>query len=267
MKTLTKIIVIATIVATAATTNAQSLQFGVNGKHIENNSVLYYFGTPWMPEFSESLKLYIHLTNNTNSQITVEGNFDEENGPTGARADWCIFDNCWPDPVLPPSPMAANAKDWSENESYIQVLLNENYDPATYKINFNVVSNPSDKISITIHFVNRENMPNDLISQYGELENDTIIFVSGGYDQTNIKPALEMPKIAVYPNPATDHINFEMGEERGSITIYSATGNVVRRMQAASGNVLIDVKGLTNGIYFYRVESAGRQTTGKFIVK
>ena len=261
---LTKTFAVAALAATITTTEAQSLQFGVNGRHIANDSELYYLGTP---NELDALKLSFMLTNKTAGDLEVEGLYTALEQPFGTIISWCGFEECWGTPVMPPSLLKANFTEGLEGDFYVEVELNELNNPASYRFRFNVVESPSDEVFAIIHFINREHLPADLPFEVGTLEKDTIIFVSGGVVASNKTLQAAMPAIQVYPNPATDHVTFDIGDEVGTIVIYSAMGSVVRQMQASGGLVSIDVRGLAGGMYFYMVENAGRRTTGKFIVK
>jgi hypothetical protein len=262
----TKTFAIIILATTITVTQAQSLQLGIKGEPIENNTEWYFFGTPYSPEFlPTNLKLNLLLTNKTNNSITVEGHFAVVQEPAGTSAEWCIFGNCWPTPFLPPTSMPANFTEGLDDMFYLQTRMNENFEPATYTIHLNVLGSPSDNVFTTIHFINREYMSEELIEEFGYLENDTVIFK--GYITSNKPVIARMPTVKVYPNPATDHINFEMGDERGTITVFNAMGNVVRRVRATSNVVTVDLSGLAAGMYFYAIENAGRKTTGAFFVK
>jgi hypothetical protein len=165
--------------------NDPSLQLGVKGEHIQNNSELYYFGTPWS-SFNDDLKLYLLLTNKTNNAIMVQGNYSAVEEPSGTISYWCVFENCWPTPVLPPRSMPANFTEGLDDMFYLNVGLNDNFEVATYTVNFNVVGNSTDKVSVKMHFVHREHIPEglpfdeELLAEIESSEEDVIVFVKGG---------------------------------------------------------------------------------------
>ncbi|MDR1951210.1 MAG: T9SS type A sorting domain-containing protein [Bacteroidales bacterium] len=269
-----KLLLTTTLFAIAFATNAQTLQLGVKGKHIENNSELYYFGTPWLPEFSEQLKLYLLLTNRTNSAISVEGHFVEVGTPTGAITEWCIFGNCWPTPFLAPTPMAANFTEGLDDMFYLQSILNSSFEPATYTVHFNVAGNPDNNVTVKIHLIHRDYIPNDLPSAVQaaveNLENDTVIFVSGGYDVTsNRKLFAETPTIAVFPNPVTNgELRMENGEWKiGDIVeIFDMNGKRVYSHPAPRTSYLvpfsINISHLPTGNYILRMGTSTGSVSG-----
>jgi hypothetical protein len=77
---------------------------------------------------------------------------------------------------------------------------------------------------------------------------------------------------SVYPNPASDQINFEYNTagKDGSIQIYDITGKQVRNYVVNSGSTksTIGLEGLHSGIYFYTLNISGKPlATKKFIIK
>jgi hypothetical protein len=251
--------------AAMATINAQSLKLGINGKYIESNSEMYYYGT--LTELS-TLKVYFQLTNTTNEAIEVEGNYTLESGPDETVIEWCAFNQCVLGPISA-SAMEANATEGLDKSSYINVTLESN-NPATGRFVFNIAGDLFNSVAAVIHFINRETC--DTCSY----ENDTIIFVSGGTTgdvpgwEENGTPNEKLTasqKINVYPNPATDNATFDLGKEKGTLTIYSTAGKVIYKAQGASGRTQVSVKEFASGIYFYSFESVDGKTTGKLVVK
>lgn len=75
--------------------------------------------------------------------------------------------------------------------------------------------------------------------------------------------------INVYPNPATNFVNFEIdGLENGTVTINSITGQEVVNASFANGTK-IDVNHLNNGVYIYNVRNANGEVvkTNKLIIR
>lgn len=80
--------------------------------------------------------------------------------------------------------------------------------------------------------------------------------------------------VNVSPNPCTDHINFSFSLPKGTdykVSVYNVSGREVKNLSGiASGNtdcVRFDMKDINAGVYFYRFESNGTNTSGKIIVK
>jgi hypothetical protein len=160
----------------------------------------------------------------------------------------------------------------NNNELYADVELNGAFDPATYMMSFWVENDTSNKVEITVHFVNRNNIPSSVLSAIGGVapQSDTIIFISGEYitATANEMFAYSQNTAKVYPNPAIDYVTFDLGKEKGNVVIRSVSGNVVRKIVGASGFASTNVKGLASGIYFYTIEHLNSmRVTGKLIVK
>lgn len=71
-------------------------------------------------------------------------------------------------------------------------------------------------------------------------------------------------RIPVYPNPAADHISIKAANA-GSISIYDAAGRLMKTVPVNAGMNVIDVRSLSNGIYFGRF--SGNDTQFTFIKK
>lgn len=74
-----------------------------------------------------------------------------------------------------------------------------------------------------------------------------IFHVHGGIDDRNV------PSVAVYPNPATDHLTVEA---EGRVTLSDISG---RELMAAEGPVVFDVKALPAGVYLLQCNGAVRR--------
>ncbi len=57
----------------------------------------------------------------------------------------------------------------------------------------------------------------------------------------------------VYPNPAKDKITVNAAKV-GTFRLYNALGSLVRAEQLQRGNNVLDVSGLSNGVYLYSVD-------------
>jgi chitodextrinase len=72
--------------------------------------------------------------------------------------------------------------------------------------------------------------------------------------------------ILLYPNPATSVLNIEILEGTyDEITIYSFTGQLVRKVDPAQQTITVDVNNLATGMYFVRFVSNGLAVTKRFI--
>jgi hypothetical protein len=261
--------------------NAQSLQIGVGSKDVTTGSEVYFFSTYPASTLGDALQVYLRLTNLTNETINIRGLTTPVETPFGTHYQWCGFGNCWGTYTIPFSEMEGGYTEGANNDTrdefYADVKLNDSFDVATYKLSFwvainDTLDNVEDNVEITIHFVEREHIPADILDSIGGVvpQRDTIIFISGGYIPVaaNEIAARSQNTIRVYPNPAIDYITFDLGNEKSNVIIRSTSGSVVRKIMGASGFASTNVKGLAGGIYFYTIERLnGERTTGKLIVK
>lgn len=63
--------------------------------------------------------------------------------------------------------------------------------------------------------------------------------------------------ISVFPNPATDYLRIEVGENiNGTVALYNMVGTKVLSQQIQSENITLDLTKIKSGIYFLSIESA-----------
>ena len=72
--------------------------------------------------------------------------------------------------------------------------------------------------------------------------------------------------IAIYPNPAQNHLFIEGMEPKSSIDVFSITGSKVRRLENQSGSVNLDVSGLDNGMYIIKIKAANKSVSKKIFI-
>jgi len=91
------------------------------------------------------------------------------------------------------------------------------------------------------------------------------------YSEQNITGIEDLNRedgIYIYPNPASDQVTFtfEAEVDRFQVEIFDIEGKMVLS-QLGQNNKAISLESLSEGIYFYRLESAGTILSGKLIVK
>ena len=69
---------------------------------------------------------------------------------------------------------------------------------------------------------------------------------------TNVGTVVEQ-KVAVYPNPMNDVLNIQLGDNQSDVVIYNSLGQMVRRYDAVSGDMQINVAELQSGMYFVKI--------------
>jgi len=79
---------------------------------------------------------------------------------------------------------------------------------------------------------------------------------------------LENVTVSVYPNPASDNINFNLNINNATVNVLDITGKSVKTITSTSQSFNINLGGLENGIYFYQVIDNNNNivATNKFII-
>ncbi len=80
--------------------------------------------------------------------------------------------------------------------------------------------------------------------------------------------AVEVDKLALYPNPVQSTLNIKTGRTSGTVNIeiYTVTGQLVKRVVAVNTDkVSVNVKDLASGSYFVKVIYDGSIGIGKFV--
>ena len=77
--------------------------------------------------------------------------------------------------------------------------------------------------------------------------------------------------LSVFPNPATDQLNFQLSESESflSIRLFRMDGQLVRKEEnLPSTNIVLSRNDLASGTYFYQVQTqSGNSFSGKIIFK
>lgn len=94
------------------------------------------------------------------------------------------------------------------------------------------------------------------------------LVVNGITDELNVVDN-QFNKVAIYPNPATDVINIDMGSlgqpSEGSVVMYDLQGRIVRQFDSVVST--INVSSLNAGMYVLNINYDGYTETKKVIVK
>lgn len=85
-------------------------------------------------------------------------------------------------------------------------------------------------------------------------------------------PTFKAPEIKVYPKPAANFVNVDLppNELTGTLSIVSASGQLVRSVQSSEGeaSIQLDVQDLPKGVYLVRwVQSDDQVVVKKLIVQ
>lgn len=75
----------------------------------------------------------------------------------------------------------------------------------------------------------------------------------------------DIQAVRIYPNPASSTVSFVLGSD-AEISIFDMTGRMVNKLNAAAGDVQLNVSELESGVYFVNVRYAnGGTTVSKFV--
>ena len=69
---------------------------------------------------------------------------------------------------------------------------------------------------------------------------------------TDVEEVVERHDVMVYPNPANSMLNIALGDAQTDIIIYNSLGQMVKRVEMASGDVTINIEDLDAGVYFVK---------------
>ena len=91
----------------------------------------------------------------------------------------------------------------------------------------------------------------------------------GGSPMLSIKPVIEesvKSNVSLYPNPAQNSITFTVdGEDEYNIRVFDIMGKEYTRFVDISSNTLINIEGLSSGIYFLQYTNGSCSKSIKFI--
>ena len=79
--------------------------------------------------------------------------------------------------------------------------------------------------------------------------------------------AIEAANVTVYPNPAKDFITVDCGEGISSVTIFSASGQLVKSIGEADAEDNIHIGNLPAGYYIVTVDTESGATIRRQILK
>lgn len=89
-------------------------------------------------------------------------------------------------------------------------------------------------------------------------------FVPMGVNETRPKPV----SFRIYPNPANErvHINSTSAHEASKVNVFDAYGRQVLPQEIMTGEHSLDVSHLSAGIYFIRIETAGKISAHRVVI-
>lgn len=108
-------------------------------------------------------------------------------------------------------------------------------------------------------------LPENVIASVGSesLIAYTTQVINNAIVTSDVKP--ENPKISIFPNPVTDWLFIEQTLNNGKLSIFNMQGSKVMEVNVITGSNKINVKELTNGVYFYNLTIDNQNFSGKFL--
>lgn len=89
-------------------------------------------------------------------------------------------------------------------------------------------------------------------------------------DYTDVDEMLETKNISLFPNPASDHLNIHFNFDKNQIidmSIIDMTGKTVLSDQLLNKQNTIQLNGISEGVYFLRLQRGSESSIQKFIIK
>jgi hypothetical protein len=155
-------------------------------------------------------------------------------------------------------------------EAFIQLLPANEYTPFEVPVIYDQYPLP-DTVNIAI---SASNITDGVYNGLGSTLYIDAMEISYKPPPTGIMDKLSKDEFKVYPNPATENLNFEFTEafqNDVNVSILNILGKTVLQetiSASRSQSFRLDVSRFESGIYFYRLNTSGLQEfTGKFFIK
>lgn len=132
----------------------------------------------------------------------------------------------------------------------------------TFDINSRVLSGKAADVNIGVHTV-------IITISDGSLQLNHQFTITVIPDWPNSVPSIGEFTGKVYPNPASEFVIFEMSTENScKLEISDITGKVVlsRKIESNTDKIQIDLSGMDEGMYIYRLFDGKKQQTGRIVV-
>lgn len=153
----------------------------------------------------------------------------------------------------------------SEMSFYYKVSSEANYDKLHFLVDGTEKSNWSGEIGWTQAVYDLTSGTHTLTWQYTKDSSvssgsdcawiDNVKFPASSVI-TGVNAVVEKQDIVVYPNPVKNVMCVQLDDNQSDIVVYNNIGQVVRHIEAASGNIQIDMSDLKAGLYFVKVGNA-----------
>ncbi len=150
----------------------------------------------------------------------------------------------------------------SEISFYYKVSSENNYDKLHFYIDGNEKNNWSGDVSWTrasyqitagTHILKWEYTKDVSLSSGSDCAWIDNVVLPASTIITDMEEVVERQHVTLYPNPADDVLDIELGDSLSDVVVYNSLGQVVRRLEAVSGTVRIGLENLNAGMYLVRV--------------
>ena len=205
---------------------AQNLSvFDLNGNNITGDTI-DVFADVTVNEVIEEMK----VKNNTSMNLNLKFKKNYITIISGSDNNMCVGENCFPEFVMESTEFIVMANMLSTEPASCHYLPDGNVGTSTIMYTFYNVDNATDSASVVVNF----NIGNVSIDEVANI------------------------KTSVYPNPATNMVNFEYNIDNVNdswFEVYNMLGNKVKdiHLDQSSGIINVPVDELEAGIYFYSV--------------
>jgi len=229
------------LVLTAMSASAQSIKLFCEGQEVHNLDTLEVLNAG----VKAGNPTYVSYANVGNDDIYVKVSKNVLQLTSGSTTTFCVAGTCYPGNNSQEFYISQGDTISDETNMFHAAFNFGSTGVSLVKYKFYNTSVASDSISFVIRYTSISAVP-------------------------SVKPAETM--LRAYPNPATTSVNIEYSapESHSYLVIKNLTGSTVYKQAVPSGNgkVNVNVSDLTNGIYFYGIESNGNMlSTKKLLIK
>lgn len=148
---------------------------------------------------------------------------------------------------------------------YYKVSSESNYDKLYFKVDGSERANWSGNISWTraaftltpgSHELRWEYTKDGSVSSGDDCAWIDYVVLPAAVIITDVEEVVERQNVMVYPNPANNVLNIQLGDNQSDVMIYNSLGQMVKYVEMASGEITINIVDLEAGMYFVKVNGS-----------
>ena len=160
--------------------------------------------------------------------------------------------------------LTVNVGQISNVSFYYKVSSESNYDKLHFYIDNSEKANWSGEVSWTqasyelstgLHTLKWEYTKDVSVSSGSDCAWIDNVVIPASTIITDVEEVIAEQNVAVYPNPANDVLNIQLGSGQSDVVIYNSLGQEVRRVEAVSGSIQISIEDLNTGLYFVKANN------------